>query len=277
MTCRKLSESIKRISIAQKANQDIMNILETINKDEQLQTVIHPELNFKRNSINLLISRRGVGKTFTVMRELIKLSNLPDLGKYTQFIYITDKTNDATVNELIKLIKLKVHVIRYENAVEVVNDIIKAKNAYEQVLEKKLISSITDESRDDILSSLDLEKFTNYIPHTAILMDDAMNVLKETKYKTLRDLIFQNRQPKLTIFICLQDAFGIPASIKRNIDTVWLFAGLTDKTIFNIVVRQLGCPMKVDELWKEYKSLGFRDAVIFDYEDGEMRLKIIEN
>jgi hypothetical protein len=75
----------------------------------------------------------------------------------------------------------------------------------------------------------------------------------------------------------LQDAFGIPASIKRNIDTVWLFSGLTDKTIFNVIVRQLGSPMKVADLWKEYSNLGFRDAIIFDYEEGMMKLKVIDN
>ena len=79
------------------ANAKINKALNGIDKSEQLQTMISPEIYFKRNSINLLISRRGVGKTFTVMTELIKLSQLPGNGGYTQFVYITDKTNDATV------------------------------------------------------------------------------------------------------------------------------------------------------------------------------------
>jgi hypothetical protein len=94
------------------ASNKINNILKNIDKTEQLQSIIHPDLNFKRNSINILISRRGVGKTFAVMKEAIKLSELPDCGGYSQFIYVSDKMNDSTVNELIKLIKLKTRVVK---------------------------------------------------------------------------------------------------------------------------------------------------------------------
>jgi hypothetical protein len=73
-------------------------------------TYRHPESHFKYNSINLLISRRGVGKTFSVLKELIKLSQLPDQCGYTTFLYVSDKTNDATVNELINHIKLRVRI-----------------------------------------------------------------------------------------------------------------------------------------------------------------------
>jgi hypothetical protein len=68
---------------------------------------MHPEIHFRYNSINLLISRRGVRKTFSVLKELIKLSQLPDCGRYTTFLYVSDKTNDATVKELINHIALK--------------------------------------------------------------------------------------------------------------------------------------------------------------------------
>jgi hypothetical protein len=77
---------------------------------KRLQSKIHLEILFRYNSINLLISRRGAGKTFTVLKELIKLSQLPNCPRYSTFIYVSDKTNDETVNEMIKLIKLKVHV-----------------------------------------------------------------------------------------------------------------------------------------------------------------------
>jgi hypothetical protein len=54
-------------------NKIITDSLQTIDKWQQLQTEIHPKIYFKYNSINSLISRRGVCKTFTVLRELIKL------------------------------------------------------------------------------------------------------------------------------------------------------------------------------------------------------------
>jgi hypothetical protein len=42
-----------------------------------------------------LISRRGVGKTFSVLKELIKLSQLPDRGGYTQVLPVLYDLIDA--------------------------------------------------------------------------------------------------------------------------------------------------------------------------------------
>jgi hypothetical protein len=245
------------------ASNKINNILQNIDKTEQLQSSIHPDLNFKRNSINILISRRGVGKTFAVMKELIKLSELPDCGGYTQFIYVSDKMNDSTVNELIKLIKLKTRVVKYEDAFSVLNDIRESKTAYEQVITNKLENSLTPTSRQNILKTLDVDNFVENVPHSLILFDDAINLFKETKLKNLKNLLFQNRQPRFTIFICLQDIFSIPPQIKRNADSVWIFTGFTDKSMFGLLCKQLGSPVQSDILWGLYEELEYRNALIF--------------
>jgi hypothetical protein len=102
------------MSLTSRVDKLINKTLKNIDKSKQLQTTIHPEIHFRYNSINLLISRRVVGKTFTVMKELIKISQLPGKGGYTTFLYVSDKTNDSTVNELISLIKLDVKIVSYD-------------------------------------------------------------------------------------------------------------------------------------------------------------------
>ena len=99
------------MSLTAYVNKLISKTLKNIDKTQQLQTQIHTEINFRYNSINLLISRRGVGKTFSVLREIIKLSQLPNYGGYTTFLYVSDKTNNATVNELINHIALRVKIV----------------------------------------------------------------------------------------------------------------------------------------------------------------------
>jgi hypothetical protein len=258
------------------SQRKIKKALKGIDKDAQLQSLIDPDVYFKRNSINLLISRRGVGKTYTVMTELIKLSQLPDNSGYTQFIYISDKTNDSTVNELIKLINLKTRVVKYKDAFEVLKDIMEAKMAYEQIIFKNLQNKTTDESKMDILKTLDMDDFIDYIPNTAILMDDAINILKENKYKKLVNLIFQNRQPRFTFFICIQDTFSIPTCIRRNLDTVWIFAGMTDRLAFGMMLKQFGITIPSANVWEFYtNNLGAHDAMIFDYEPDGIKLRFV--
>jgi hypothetical protein len=116
-------------------NGKIKNAMMGINKDEQLQSIIDPELLFRRNSINLYIGRRGSGKTYNVMREIIKLSHLKNVGGYNLFVYITDKTSDAAVNEMLGLVRLKTKVVSYGNAADFIQDLVSAKDAYNKVIE----------------------------------------------------------------------------------------------------------------------------------------------
>jgi hypothetical protein len=255
----------------------ISKALYGIDKDAQIQSLINPDIYFKRNSINLLISRRGIGKTYAVMNELVKLSLLPENGGYSQFIYVTEKVNDSIVQELINLVTLKTRVVKYEDALEVLRDIISAKTAYEQVITNHLEKDLTESSKADVLKTLDIINFTSYIPNTAILIDDAINILKEPKYRRLVNLIFQNRQPRFTFFICCQDSFGIPPSIKRNVDIVWIFSGFTDRMIFNTMVRQFGSPVPGNELWLTYSRLGEHDSLVLDFESGRIKLNYVIN
>jgi hypothetical protein len=211
------------ISLTRAVNKQIKHTIAGIDKTEQLQSVIDPELNFRRNSINLYIGRRGSGKTFNVLRELIKLSQLPECGGYNSFIYCTDKTNDNTVKELLGLVRLKVRVVTYADMSVFLSDLIDAKNAYQEVIEKDLVSSISNRCRNDLLKAVDVPEFTEQTPGTIVLYDDAINIFKERKYKPLLDLLHQNRQPRITYFLCMQDGFALPPQVKRNLDTCFIF------------------------------------------------------
>jgi hypothetical protein len=253
-----------------KANRLIRKALKTASEDKslQLQTEIHPELLFKLNSINLLVARRGVGKTFNVMKELVKLSQLPDNGGYSTFLYVSDKVNDSTVNELIKLVKLKVRQVTYDDIQAVLEDIIDAKSAYGDVLAKNLQDKVSEKAKNDLFNTLDIEEWWDTVPHTVLLLDDAINILKDGKHKILANLLFQNRQPRITVFICVQDIFGVPVKIRRNCDAIWIFAGMTDRMAFGMMCSQLGLNAK--ELWETYRQLDPRGAMIVEYGvDGE--------
>jgi hypothetical protein len=163
------------------------------NQSSQMQGAIHPDVLFRFNTINLLVAKQGVGKTFAVMKEMIKISRLEGHAGYTTFLYVSDKTNDETVNEMISLIKIRVRQITYIDFLPALRDLIDAKNAYNNVLEKCLQDEITDKTRDDLFTTLDLTDWLPYVPHTAILMDDAINIFEESRFKELRDLSFQNR------------------------------------------------------------------------------------
>jgi hypothetical protein len=173
------------MSLTNYVNNIISCTLPNIDKSQQLQSEIHPEIHFKYNSINLLISLRGVGKTFSVLKELIKLSQLHDCGGYTTFLYVSDKTNDATVNELINHIALKIRIVGYSQVLPVLFDLNEAKSAYEDILNKNIQEEVHKSTKKDMFKTLDLNQWKEQTPHTAILLDDEINILKDNKFKQL--------------------------------------------------------------------------------------------
>jgi hypothetical protein len=171
------------MSLTSYVNKIILNTLASTDKSQQLQTKIHPEIHFKYNSINLLISCRGVRMTFSVLKELIKLSQLPNQCSYTTFLYVSDKTNDATINELINHIKLRVRIAGYNQTLPVFHDLIDAKSAYFDILNKNVQDHVSDETKNDLFETLDLDEWTTETSHTAILLDDAINITNSNNYK----------------------------------------------------------------------------------------------
>jgi hypothetical protein len=231
----------------------------------QLHSIIHPDLHFRRNSVNLYIGRRGSGKTFNVMREIIKLSLLPNAMGYNSFIYCTNKTNDSTVQELLSLIKLKTRVVTYDNMKLFMKDFSDAKSAMDQIIRDGLQDDITDACKKDILTAVYIDEFPDEVPGTVVLYDDAINIFKGPKYKELVNLLFDSRHPHITYFLCMQDGFGIPAQIKRDVDTCIVFGGFNDKQMLTMLFNQL-CGQKKEstELLSMYYRLNYREGLVFD-------------
>jgi hypothetical protein len=220
------------------ANQKMAQKMKGIDKTQQIQSQIHPEIYVYYNSINLLVSRRGSGKTYNVIREIIKICLLDGNGGYTSFVIISDKPNNSTMNELNDLIKdnLKIIVTDYEHAYDVLDEIIEGKTAYDQVVRKDLEGEITKESKKEILTRAVDNGFYDQLPHTLVLFEDAINIFDQRKYQNLYKLVFTNRHQRFTIFINIQEIYSIPPAISKNLDTLWVFGGMNSKQTFSVLL-----------------------------------------
>jgi hypothetical protein len=166
---------------------------------------------------------------------------------------------------MLKLIKLKVIQINYDQALQTLGDIINGKTAYNQLLTNNLQERLTDNSRDNILNLTADKKFKVNVPHTAILMDDAINTFKRKEYIALEYLLFRNRQPRFTIFICAQDPYSIPVKIRRNLNSLWLFGGFADSSMFQRLLNSFSSGEEdKEEAWDQYGELNVHDAIQFN-------------
>jgi hypothetical protein len=192
-------------------------------------------------------------------------------------VYCTDKTNDSTIKELLPLIKLKTRVVSYADMLPFLKDLVDAKSAFEEIIAKGLVNSITDKCRKDLLHVVDIDKFGDRTPGTIVLYDDAINIFKSAKNKPLLDLLHQNRQPKITYFLCMQDGFALPPQVKRNLDTCVIFGGFNDKQMLGMLLQQLNSSNQSNaELAHTYSFLSNREGLLFDYLPNGTKARVLE-
>ena len=225
---------------------------------------IHPDIYFKYNSVNLVVGGRGSGKTYTTLREILKLPlYFPDgENKYTQIHYITDKEYDDTVEKFVPLFE-KHHIffnwVPTENAEEVITGIttVKKMMTYQEFRE--------NEPDNYQLSKECLNYDGNELPHTIIIFDDCMGLF--SKDTSLSKRLFENRQARITYFLLLQDGNGVNSKMKSNINTLVLFGGFSKQRL-NVLFYQL--PPN-DFNYDAYTRMRANDAIIIDLGDGSVR------
>jgi hypothetical protein len=115
----------------------------------------------------------------------------------------------------------------------------------------------------ETLSELNVLDITNDIPHTIIFIDDCIDLL--TKRGPLFKKLFENRQPRITYFLGLQDVQGIPPSMKSNMDSLVLFGGFP-KQKFNSLFYQIPLDEDRENMYQSYYQLKKNDRMMISCE-----------
>ena len=247
---------------------------------DEIQSDIDDDIYFKHNSVNLVIGKRGSGKTYMVMRECLKLAHLMDwwnrVGrddpKYTQIYYITDKLRDDTCERakyyIEKTTSMQFFWERTENALEVINSITTLK----ALLSDPSAPQFKDRVEEDPLLIEDARKSlninpndtSNILPHTLIIFDDCIGLFN--KYSPLSKKLFENRQSRITYFLILQDVQGLNPSMKANVDSLVFFGGFP-RHKWNSLMYQMPVIHDGYSFDNYYSKLRPHDFVLFDYID----------
>jgi hypothetical protein len=193
----------------------------------------------------------------------------------------SDKPNDSTMLELLNQIKddLKIIQTDYEHTYDVQDEIMEGKLTYDQVVRKHLEGEITEYSKKDILPRIMDDDFYDQLPHTLVLYEDSIGIFNHNnKYKKLYEMVFKNRHQRFTIIINVQEIYTTPPAIHKNLDTVWIFGGMSGKKSFVILLNQ-AFPAEAEKkniIWENYKSLSSKQILLFIYDKIGTHVEIIK-
>ena len=139
-----------------------------MNKNESLISEIHPEVNIRLNSVNVIVGKQSSGKTVIALKEIIKLGVL---NTHHLFIYVTKdgQESDKTFLALKPLLMIPYIIISEQEAVEFMKDLISAKNLYNLIKRENLQDKIDDQQKEDMFKMLAVSDFNREVLHTCLL------------------------------------------------------------------------------------------------------------
>ena len=151
------------------------NVIENNIPDEDLTSMvpIHPEIYVRHRSINLLVGKPGTSKTTSICEELIKLSAL-NLPEFHLIIWVNNTGSDQTLNTLSKHISIPIKQITYEAFDKIYPQFLNIKEEYNKMIRNEIPKD------PSILNALCIDDFIPKPLETIIVLDDAVNILKET-------------------------------------------------------------------------------------------------
>ena len=232
---------------------------------QEIQSKIDDNIYFRYNSVNLVIGKRGSGKTYTTLREILKLA-LTGHKEYTQLHYITDKARDDTVDkfrDMFAKYRLWFNWVPVCNAEKLITTLAKAKAMkYEEQSDEDYRALCKALSCNPIGGDDDVNQMDG-LPHTIVVFDDCIGLF--AKNTSLARKLFENRQARITYFLLLQDVTGLSASMKSNVDSLRLFGGFP-KHKFNVLLYQMP-PIDMD--YDDYSQLDQHGWLEVDFIDGD--------
>lgn len=135
---------------------------------------IHPDINVRYNSVNVIVGKKSSGKTVIALSEIIKISLL---NTYHLLIYMTKNgdENDKSFQSLKHIMKIPYVTFNESKAKEAVVELISAKNLYYLIKREHLEDKVIDEQKEDMFNVLHIKDFDIEFLHTLILFDDITN------------------------------------------------------------------------------------------------------
>ena len=239
------------------------HIIENVapDEDDTGMTKIHPDIYVKNRSINLLVGKPGTSKTTSICEELIKISAL-NIPEFHLIIWVNNTSSDKTVNTYKNFIQIPLIQLDYDTFNDVYPKFLQMKDDYNKMINNEIPKD------HSILDALYIDNFTTKPLQTIIILDDAVNVLKDTE-SFLAKSLYRTRHSNTIFFIAIQIWKGITAQLKSILNSVWIFGGFSPQILHHIH-NQISTDMSFDEFKYRYDQLKKYQKLIFDLSTGEL-------
>ncbi len=253
-----IDEFEMQVELQQDMNRDKLN--------KETMSMIHPDVSVQYNSLNVLVSNQGGGKTFTACKECAKISQVDPHAHMLIIICKAENHDDPTIDIFKPLIHIPIIYLSEDEAEEYMKNLYEYKRAYNQIKENNLETKIVDDQVAEILDALKVDDFSKDYLHTLVIVNDSA---KSKLFKTgsyFSHMIALGRHTQTTTFLNIQFWKGLTPEVKANISTAFVFGGFSRQQLVHIL-SQLPSQYDYKEIYNIYRTLSKHQKLIFNNGD----------
>ena len=218
------------------------------------------------NSLNVLVGKQNTGKTYTAIREIIKVCRTHFETHLVIYVNKNGTKSDGTFESLKSLIPVPIKYVSQKDAEQYIHSFLEYKECYNTILSKHLVNELPVDMRDELFENLYIDDFSRPYLHTIVYIEDATKSVL-FKSDTFLDLLTQCRHINCSFFIVVHYFKALSTTIKSNIDTLYIFGGFS-KQQFSYICYQSNISAPTSELYHAYTGLSKHSKLIIDCENG---------
>ena len=171
------------------SNDDEMMINLYENPIEREELTLIPGTNTYDNSVNVFIGRQRTGKTYTAIKEIIKITRSHPETHLLVYIKKDGKPNDDTFERTKDLINCSIIYVSYDDMVFFMKQLLEYKYTYNAIKNKHLEAQLSGKHMNELSEHLSIYDLNRKYLHALILLEDATQFMKSKHADYVNDLM----------------------------------------------------------------------------------------
>ena len=227
------------------------------------------------NSISIAVGKQRSGKTYKIIKEIIKISKMHHETHMLLYINKTGGETDKTFESFKDLIKCPIVYCSQEECEDKLAELIEYKNMYHQIIAEGTNEGVDPDEEQTMFDVLDISDYSRPYLHTLVLLDDIANsplLKKETSY--LNSLMTQCAHINMSFYLAVQYWKGLPAALKSQTSMIYLFGGFNKQQV-RYMLTQINLEDPFEDVWPKYMKLKNRDYMTIDTIAGSYKITIV--
>lgn len=215
------------------------------------------------NSVNVFVGRQRTGKTYSAIKEIIKISRKSPETHLLVYINKDGKPNDDTFERTKDLINCSIIYVSYDNSQEYLTQLLQYKYTYNTIKDKHLESKLSEKHFNELSEHLGISDLSNEYLHTLILLEDATQFMKSSHADYINDLMTKCRHIQCSFFVIIHYWKALSTNLKSNLSTIYIFSGYSRQQL-NYILYQININASLNEIYQKYKQLSEHGKIIID-------------